>query len=175
MVNKIFKWRISLILILVVIGGCRVMITNFEEDEITVSINPKINSFSIVDSFNQTTSDPDTQLQINAGVLGGEFGVSYDINEEAYYISLGLNDTNVSNGSVIFYNNTCGNSRCIANITCRFTNSVAMSCGVIGLGNPEVDVSSIVTAIPMDAYLIIRACNSENSMCSESYQSVDLQ
>ena len=151
------------------------MITNFEEDETDVSTIPNINSFSIVDSFNQTTGDPDNQLQINAGVLGGEFGVSYDINEEAYYISLGLNDTNVSNGSVIFYNNTCGNSRCIANITCRFTNSVAMSCGVIGVGNPDVDVSSIVTAIPMDAYLILQVCNSDHSTCSESYQLVELQ
>ena len=151
------------------------MITNFEEDETDVSTIPNINSFSIVDSFNQTTGDPDNQLQINAGVLGGEFGVSYDINEEAYYVSLGLNDTNVSNGSVIFYNNTCGNSRCIANITCRFTNSVAMSCGVIGVGNPDVDVSSIVTAIPMDAYLILQVCNSDHSTCSESYQLVELQ
>ena len=151
------------------------MITNFEEDELDPSDPPAINSFAITDSYNQTTTNPDFQLHINAGISAGQFVVSYNINAEAYYVTLAVNNVNTSTGSLVFYNSTCGSTACTADITCAFTNSMTMYCGIVGPSNPEVDVSSKILAIPTDAYLVIQVCNSDYSICSEYYQSVELQ
>ena len=168
----IYQW---LLLFIFLVTGCKVMITNYDEDELGFSDTPEIISYAITDSYNQTTNDRDFKLQINAGILGGEFGVSYYINDDAYSVSLAVNNTNVSDGALIFYSGICGSSACTVNMSCRSTNSVTMYCGVVSADNPEVDVSSIVTAIPMDAYLILQVCNSDHSTCSESYQLVELQ
>ncbi len=162
---------------LALISGCKVLITNFDEDEVDILSpkNPEIYSFTIADSYQQTTSDPDTQLQINGGISGGEFEVDYIVSQEGYYVSLSLNDRSVSGGGITFFNSVCGSSSCSVNITCRFTNDMKMSCGNIGPSNQEVDVSSMVTAIPMDAYIILEVCNFEYTICAQQYQAVELQ
>ncbi len=163
----------------VLYAGCRVMITNFDEDEIIqISTNPEVHSFAITDSYQQTSYDFDQPAHINGGISGGEFDISYSVSNEPYYVYLTLNNQNISGGGITFYNGICGYSSCSVDITCRFTNAIKISCGNIGIGypsNPEVDVSPLVTAIPMGAYIILRACNSEHSICVEQYQAIELQ
>ncbi len=162
---------------LVFISGCKVLITNFdEEDDVIVAPNnPEIYSYTIIDSYQQTSLDFDQQMGINAGISNGEFDIYYSISKQAYYVSLSVNDKSISDGGISFYSGTCGYSACAVDLTCRFTNTMNMSCGNIGPGNQEVDVSSMVTAIPMDAYIILQACNLEYTICTQQYQAIELQ
>lgn len=179
---SMFKYKSLMFEVLTVIAlfviGCQFTITNVddEEDNNNIPFNtPRIFSFTITDSFQQTSFDFDQQVHLNAGVLGGEFDVFYSASADGYYVSLSLNDKNNSGGGVMFFNGVCGFSSCVVDLTCRFTNAIKMSCGNIGPGNQEVDVSSLVTAIPMDAYIILQVCNAEYSICVEQYQAVELQ
>ncbi len=168
-----FIFKIAMVS-LALISGCKVLITNFDEDQ-DEALNPQINSFTITDSYQQTSSSFDQQMGINAGVSNGEYDVYYSVSREAYYVSLSVNDKSISDGGISFYNSTCGYSACAVDLNCRFTNAINMSCGNIGPSNQEVDVSSIVTAIPMDAYIILEVCNSEYTICAQQYQPVELQ
>lgn len=161
---------------LFLISGCKFLITNIDEDEISKTpTNPEINSFTITDSYQQTSFDYDQQVHINGGISGGEFDVSYSASRDGYYVSLALNDRDISDGGITFFNGICGSSSCAVDITCRFTNAINMLCGNIGPSNQEVDVSSLVTAIPMDAYIILEVCNLEYTICVQQYQAIELQ
>lgn len=166
-----------LIVSLALISGCKVLITNYDEeqDDTLTSNNPEIYSFTIIDSYQQTSFDFDQQVEINAGISSGEFDVSYSVSGEAYYVYFILSNQKISGGGITYYSGVCGYSSCAVDLTCRFTNAIEMSCGVIGGSNQEVDVSPLVTSIPMDAYVILRACNSAHSICVEQYQAVELQ
>ena len=157
-----------------VLAGCNAssIEDDFELDE------PSINALEITDSYSQTVDSPDDVAAINATIAAGEFNMIIEADNDVFYVNFMLNDQQISDGGISFYNDNCGSGSCSISITCRFTTELKMSCGNIGPdypGNPEADVSSLTTALPMDAYIIIQVCNATHTTCTEQYQSIQLQ
>lgn len=139
---------------------------------------PSIDSFEVTDSYGQTPDYPNDIAAINATIAAGEFDVVLDAGNDAFYVNFMLNDQSISDGGISFYNDNCGSDACSISITCRFTTEVKISCGNIGEdypGNPETDVSSMVTALPMDAYIVVQVCNAAHTNCTYKYQTIQLQ
>ena len=139
---------------------------------------PSVEAMEITDSYSQAVDHPDDVAEINATINAGEFNLVMELENDAFYVDFMLNDQEISDGAISFYNDNCGSGACSVSITCRFTTELKMSCGNIGPdypGNPETDVSSLVTALPMDAYLIVKVCNATHTNCSEYDQRIQLQ
>lgn len=139
---------------------------------------PSINTLELTDSYSQTVNYPGDVAAINATISAGEFDVVLSAEDGTFYVNFMLNDQSISDGGISFYNDNCGSGTCSISITCRFTTEVKMSCGNIGEdypGNPETDVSSMVTALPMDAYIVVQVCNAAHTNCTYKYQTIQLQ
>ncbi len=157
---------------------CVVFFSNIGCNVSSDSDDLEINSLFFVDSYQQTSENYDSPVQINATIASGEFDITYDVSEENYYMNLILNDEEMSDGGTSFYNDLCRSSLCPTTLTCRFTTELKMSCEDIGIdypGNPEVDISSLITALPTDAYIVFKLCNVEQTKCVEQQQLVQLQ
>ncbi len=139
---------------------------------------PLINTLELTDSYSQTVDYPDDVAAINATIAAGEFDVVVEAADGAFYVNFMLNDERIAHGGISFYNDNCGSGSCSIAITCRFTTEVKMSCGSIGEdypGNPETDVSLMVIALPMEAYIVVQVCNAAHTNCTYKYQAIQLQ
>lgn len=139
---------------------------------------PDILSFSVVDSYlvSSENGGRDEAIGINAGINSGEFTVSWSTNSSSYYAQLALSRDAIGTETIKFFNKN-GFSSAIT-MTCRFTTALKMSCGEIGPDfplNPEVDVSSLITALPLNAWLLFSVCDNEVYDCETRYQKILLQ
>jgi hypothetical protein len=139
---------------------------------------PEILSFTVIDSY-QVSSEiggRDEALGINAGINVGQFTASWSVDSNSYYVQLALSRDSMGTESIRFFN-THG-TQTLTTMTCRFTGALKMSCGEIGPNfplNPEIDVSPLITALPMHAWLLLSVCDNEIYECDTRYQKVWLQ
>jgi hypothetical protein len=147
-----------------------------------------IEDFAVVDSYDTSSRvyGPDTPVAVNASILGGEFSVYWDVDssESAYYVELSLAAGRSGGAAVPFYDARCGSDParydCNRQVSmqCHFGYDVALSCGDIWPVDPfniPADAAGVLTEIPMQAYLRIKACTPDLDVCTTRYQLVEWQ
>lgn len=139
---------------------------------------PGIESFVVVDSYqvSSATDGYDTSVGLNPNISSGAFEVAWSIDQSDYYLSLAVALDEAGADAIQFYDGV--ESRATGSIDCHFTTALKMSCGDVGPDypfNPETDVSPIIMALPMDAYLLLTVCDYEQTECDTQYQYVELQ
>ncbi len=121
---------------------------------------------------------------INAGVSGGEFAIDWDIESTTVYnFRLLVSDNNTYEvlDDLEIFALSCGpvattfNCNQTGHFDCRFNNSNEMSCGVVAPGNLAEDLTSFLTALPANAFLIAQACNSLAEDCEIAPVAIELQ
>ena len=154
--------------------------TNTDIANINTPANPSttINAVGVVG----TSSPVNTIAPINAGVNGGEFSISWDVDSsDPYHVDMYLSDDNTLGSDVKILSQNCGSVSFLYNcdttavFDCRFTSSNKMSCGTISAANTEKDLTVFLNTIPKQAYLIFEACNALLSNCKTASVMIELQ
>lgn len=121
---------------------------------------------------------------INPGVNSGQFSASWTVTgNTSYTTKLVLSTDVVFDGNDIeVVNGGCGklsvtdNCRPSGTVTCTFNNSNIMACSDAVANFPSRDLSIFLSGgIPMNAYLVIRACNPMLSSCQTAALPVQIQ
>jgi hypothetical protein len=153
------------------------------------STTVEIDNFTVVDSYNTSSNvhDPDSPIAINASIINGAFNVQWDVDssESSYYVELSISTTQLNGGVTLpFYDARCGADiarySCNRQVTiqCHFSYGIELSCGDIAPVDPfniPADVTGVITALPIYAYLRMRACTPDLSTCATRYQLVEWQ
>lgn len=154
--------------------------SNSGDGTIVVEEKTVINSFTVAGSAAPTSG----VTPINAGVSGGSFTIDWDIESTTVYnFSLFVSNNNtyeVPDDPEIF-SLSCGpvaatfNCNQSGHFDCRFNNSNEMSCGVVAPGNSAEDLTSFLSALPANVFLIAQACNSLAEDCQIAPVAIELQ
>ena len=155
----------------ILLGAC----VESTEDDVTT-----INAFSSTSSAGLS----DSSVVINPAIDEGAFKIQWNIDSsDPYHIELYLSeDSQLSKSSdVNFFGQNCSSASAIFNCTsvgdfdCRFTSENKISCGTISAANREQNVTSFMTTLPKEAFIIIEACNGLFDSCEESVSQVVFQ
>lgn len=155
----------------ILLGAC----VETTEDDVTT-----INEFSSTSSAGLS----DSAVIIDPAIDEGAFNIHWDIDSsDPYHIELYLSeDSQLSKSSdVNFFGQNCSSASSIFNCSsvgdfdCRFTSENKISCGTISAANNEKTVTSFMTTLPKDAYIIIEACNGLFDSCAVSASQVVFQ
>jgi hypothetical protein len=122
---------------------------------------------------------------INPAENNGHFSINWDItSSDPYHVDvyLSLDDTiSTPQGDIRVFQQNCGSLPQLyhcnqtADFTCNFNGSNELYCGTVSVANPIRNLTIFLSAIPMDANLIFRACNSVLSNCQEMVLPVQFQ
>lgn len=145
----------------------------------STTLNTTINSFTITG----TGVGAGGKQEINANITGGNFVTQWDVStSDPYRIDLYVseNATLEKASDIRFFGKNCGSGPLLectgsGRFDCRFTTQNKISCGIISATNPEKDLTGFLTALPMDAYIIIEACNGLVTSCKEAAVLVEFQ
>ena len=135
----------------------------------------KLSGNFVVGTDSSVTSGPeiiDPNMKLASNYQNGEFLMSWGVDTQKGYIaSVYLSDDNALNPDqdVEIYTGNCGN---VAGLTCHtdtglnchFTTDNKLYCD----DHKPVDITSHLTSLPADKYLIIRACNALATSCDTS-------
>lgn len=155
----------------ILLGAC----VESTEDDVTT-----INEFSSTSSAGLN----DSSVVIDPAIDDGAFNIQWNISSsDPYHIELYLSeDAQLSKSSdVNFFGQNCSSSSTIFNCSsvgdfdCRFTSENKISCGTISPANKEHNVTTFMTTLPKEAFIIIEACNGLFDSCAESASSVVFQ
>ena len=142
-----------------------------------------INSFTMTGTSAPTAGDP---IPINANVNAGAFSVDWDVSSSnPYHVKLYISedavfdkDTDTRLMSKNCGTNVVGNTyECnkVASFSCVFKTSNLISCGTISTANPEKNLTTFLTGLPMTAYFFIDACNALVTSCKTQSVEVEFQ
>ena len=122
--------------------------------------------------------------QINASVNGGEFTTDWSVTAatDPYHSRLYVSaDATLStNTDVQFFGVNCGSGmlhgcNSTASFTCRFTTQNHISCGVLNQVNQGEDLTTFLTGLPEEVYILHQACDGLFSSCVTRAIKVELQ
>lgn len=138
---------------------------------------------TVIHSFSVTGSDTDGDVTaINAGINEGAFSFRWNLSSDSlYHVDLYLSADTVANNSgdrkIFSRNCNVELSDCqsfSAEYPCNFTTENNMVCGKPG-NITNTNVSSFVTTLPVDGYLVLKACNGLFDSCDEKSVKIQLQ
>ncbi len=141
---------------------------------------------TVINSFTVTGSAAPTGgvTPINASVSGGNFTIDWDIESTPVYnfrLFVSNNNTYEVLDDPKIFALSCGpvaatfNCNQTGHFDCHFNSSNEMSCGVVAPGNFAEDLTSFLTALPANVFLIARACNSLAEDCEIEPVAIELQ
>lgn len=122
---------------------------------------------------------------INPSENGGDFSIDWHVtSSDPYHVDVYLRvDDTISKqqGDIRVFQQNCGSVsqlyRCdqFASFACHFNSTNEFYCGTLSPANAIRNLTTFLSAIPMDANLIFKACNSVLSNCREAVVPVQFQ
>jgi hypothetical protein len=122
---------------------------------------------------------------INPAENNGIFLISWNVtSSDPYHVDvyLSLDDTiSTAQGDIRVFQQNCGSLPQLyscnesADFACSFNGSNELYCGTVSAANPVRNLTTFLSAIPLDANLIFKACNSVLSNCKEVTVPVQFQ
>jgi len=149
-------------------------------------INTPATDSTTINDYAVTGSDvvnASGNIPINAGVNGGAFQVTWDVDSSDPYhaeLYLSADSTLERNTDIKIFEQNCGSVSLLyncgqkADFDCRFTSENKMSCHTITTANRERDLTTFLDTIPKSAHLMLYACNALFSNCKTSSVAVEL-
>lgn len=153
------------------------------EDAPAASTNTPSNTDTVINAFSVTGSSSNGDVtEINAGINGGAFTFRWDLTAETlHHVNLYLSEDAIADDSKdkkIFSRNcnvTLSDCQSFSQeYPCKFTTQNRMECGRTG-NIIATNVSTFVTALPKDGYLVLKACNGLFNKCDEAAVKIQLQ
>lgn len=121
---------------------------------------------------------------INPGVNGGQFSATWTVTGNSIYtVRIAVStDTTHDGNDVEIVTGGCGKASVLDNchasgtVTCTFNNSNVMACADQVDTFPSRDLSTFLSGgIPMNAYLVIKACNPMLTSCPTTAAAIQIQ
>jgi hypothetical protein len=164
-------------------GGGNSSDSSIIDSSVSGNNNTSDQSYNITD-FNITGTSADNnsgQAQINPAINKGNFSLSFSLEDisEIHYISayVSLNET-LSDSDVEIYSLLCGGA-----LECGYSNPYSTDCFFNNdnniycdsdSSNPN-DLSSLLNALPQDAFIILESCDGPISPCDTAVYAVQFQ
>jgi hypothetical protein len=122
---------------------------------------------------------------INPAENNGTFLISWNVtSSDPYHVDvyLSLDDTiSTAQGDIRVFQQNCGSLPQLyscnesADFACSFNGSNELYCGTVSAANPVRNLTNFLYAIPLDANLIFKACNSVLSNCNEEIVAIQFR
>ncbi len=121
---------------------------------------------------------------INPGVNGGQFATSWTVTGNSIYtVRIAVStDATYDGNDIEIVTGGCGKASVLDNchgsgtVSCTFNNSNVMTCADQVGAFPSRDLSTFLGGgIPMNAYLVIKACNPMLTSCPTSAAAIQIQ
>ena len=135
-------------------------------------------------SFSVTGTSPSQggQAPISPGTNNGQFSINWVVTGNIYTATVAINSGSVFDpNSNIVLATSCGkrsqvdNCQSAGTLNCTFNNSDIMQCADGATTYSAQDLTGFLTTVPMNAYMVIQACNPSGSVCQTSSASVQIQ
>ena len=146
-------------------------------------LNNSGNSATTISAFEITGSATGTPVPIDANINSGNFHVHWEVNSsDPYHVDLYVSADDVldTNTDIRFFEQNCGsgplmNCTSIADFDCAFTTQNHLSCGTLSAANKGKDLTTFLTGLPMQAGIIMKACNGLVTSCKTQVVKVEFR
>lgn len=136
-------------------------------------------------SFSVTGTSASVQgvAPINPGVNNGQFSINWVVTGNVYTANVALNTGSIFDPITnILLATSCGkrsqidNCQAAGTLNCTFDNSNVMQCSDGASSFAAQDLTQFLSGgVPMNAYMVIQACNPSGSVCQTASAPVQIQ
>lgn len=146
------------------------------EDSVSPSTYvPELDSFDMIDSYDQDTARPHGNLALNPYLYDGLFDVFWSAySRESYSVNFRINNRPSIANSLLVHSEPCDpNRRCnqAGNFICTYTSDFYLACGT----SDWVDIQPLFSQVPQTLYLFMEVCDGDSSYCEYNYYPVSFE